>query len=646
MPPKLLAVTFLLSSALAAAQSGTAGVAVSERDFLGDMPVVLSVSRLSQPVDEAPGAVTVLDRQFIRNSGARDVVDLLRLVPGFQTTTSFESDAPLASYHGRSDDWANRIQVLVDGRSVYSGHLQGSAGLGLETLALDDIARIEVLRGSNSATYGARAFLGVINIISRDVHDVGSSASVSMGDNMVADVGASIGWGQPGAAYRLSVDSRGDQGLRVAYGSNRVSRVNAVASLDTGAGSELDMRAGAMGIDAGRGSADSPGNVARMRFLGSQFVQMDWRKPLDGDQDIQLSFSHTQNIHRDNFLYQSTDLVNGVNYFGALVEFGAQEVNDALTVLHTVVHTLQLRSVWGLELRREEVTSRSSFDTRNQVVSNFSRVFGSAEWRLQPDWVLNAGAMAEQSDIGGGTFSPRLMLNWHVVPGHTLRAGLSSAFRPPSAYEKYAAVRYYDANRANPFTTVQSTGALEPEKIHTRELGYNYNLPKRGLSGDVRFFDERIIDGIERPSGVSPEDYRNIENYSITGVEHQIQWKPASATQLFASQTWTQIAGAERFKTTHGAARYAASLMAVHTLSSGTTVSLMHQQSDDIGLMSGNDRLYSVGRTDVRIAKGFLLGKNKAEWAFTVQNLDVPSQDGDRKFLFERRAFVSLRVEH
>lgn len=645
MPSKLLPALLILASAMARAQSDSGASAVSERDFLGDVPVVLSVSRLAQPVDEAPGAVTVLDRQFIRNSGARDVVDLLRLVPGFQTTTSFETDAPLASYHGRSDDWANRIQVLVDGRSVYSGHLQGSAGLGLQTLALDDIARIEILRGSNSATYGARAFLGVINIISRDVRDVGSAASLTMGDNMVADAGASIGWGLPGATYRISVDSRGDDGLRAAYGRNRVSRVNAVASWDTGGGAELDMRAGGLGIDAGRGSADSPGNVQRMRFLGSQFVQMDWRKPLESDQDIQLSFSRTENTHRDTFRYQD-DGTFGVLYDGIPIDFSAREVNDALSLQHTIVHTLSLRTVWGAELRREQVSSHSSFDTREQVVSNFSRLFGSAEWRLQPDWVLNAGAMAEQSDMGGGTFSPRLMVNWHALPGHTLRAGVSSAFRPPSAYEKYAAVRYYDINGNSPITTVLSSGSLLPEKIYTRELGYNYNLSKRGISGDVRFFDERITDGIERPSGVSPGDYRNIENFSITGVEHQIQWRPTTATQLFATQTWTQIAGAERFKTTHGAARYAASLMAVHTLSSGTTLSLMHQQSDDIGLMSGSDRLYSMGRTDIRVAQPLRFGKRKAELAFVVQNVDQPYRDGDRKFFFDRRAFVSLRVDH
>ena len=92
----------------------------SELDYLTDMPVVLSASRLPQRLDETPGAVTVLDRDMIRLSGARDVADLMRLVPGFQTSSSFERIGPQASYHGAFTSYANHVQVLVDGRSVYS----------------------------------------------------------------------------------------------------------------------------------------------------------------------------------------------------------------------------------------------------------------------------------------------------------------------------------------------------------------------------------------------------------------------------------------------------------------------------------------------------------------------------------------------
>lgn len=641
-----LAILLTLLSPWVVAQS-TARQGVSEQDFLDEMPVVLSVSRLAQPLDETPGAVTVLDHNFIRMSGARDVADLLRLVPGFQTTTSFETDAPVASYHGRNDDWANRIQVLVDGRSVYSGHLQGSAGLGLQTLAMDDIERIEILRGSNSAAYGARAFLGVVNIVSRDVRETsGPRVRFTGGDNGVADAAASIGWGSTESAYRLSADSRGDMGLRSAYGVNRVSRVNVSAALSMDKGRELEMRAGSLGIDAGRGSVGSAGNAERSRFLGAQFVQADMHVPLGFDQDVQFTASHTENTHRDNFPYLST--AAGVNYYGIPIDFGAREVTQAMTLQHTARWSEQWRTVWGAELRREAITSPSSFDARGSVISNFQRLFGNAEWRLTPTVVLNSGAMLEQSELGGNTVSPRVMANWHVATGHTLRAGVSSAFRPPSAYEKYAAVRYYDVNGANPITTVLSSGQVGPEKIYSRELGYNLSLPWLGVSGDMRLFEERISDGIERPKKAQdsdPEDYRNIDNYRITGAEHQLQWKPSGSALVFLTQTWTDVAGAERFRVSHSAARYAMSLAGMYTTDAGYVWSMMHAQSEDIALMSDSKQLYTVARTDFRVAKPFRLGRSKAEISFVLQNVDQPYRDGDWKFRFDRRAFVSLQVE-
>jgi iron complex outermembrane receptor protein len=160
-------------------------VAVSEGDFLNDMPMVLSVSRLSQRLDEAPGAVTVIDREMIRLSGARDVAELLRWVPGFQVTSSFEADTPTAYYHGAFNEFTSRMQVLIDGRTAYSTYLSGSVGLGLLSVAMEDIERIEVLRGSNSAAYGARAFLGVINIITRlPVESYGWALSAKAGENL------------------------------------------------------------------------------------------------------------------------------------------------------------------------------------------------------------------------------------------------------------------------------------------------------------------------------------------------------------------------------------------------------------------------------------------------------------------------------
>ncbi|OYY79095.1 MAG: hypothetical protein B7Y33_05045, partial [Hydrogenophilales bacterium 16-62-9] len=85
------------------------------------MPVVLSASRLSQPVNEAPAAVTIIDQEMIRASGFRDIPELMRLVPGF-TVAYTRDNTWAAGYHGLGDAYSRRFQVLVDGRSIYSPH--------------------------------------------------------------------------------------------------------------------------------------------------------------------------------------------------------------------------------------------------------------------------------------------------------------------------------------------------------------------------------------------------------------------------------------------------------------------------------------------------------------------------------------------
>ncbi len=635
--------------------------ALSESDFLADMPVVLSVSRLAQRLDETPGAMTLLDRQFIRMSGARDVADLLRLVPGFQSTNSFETDAPMVTYHGRTNDWANRIQVLVDGRSVYSSYFQGSTGQGLQTLAIDDIERIEILRGSNSAAYGARAFLGVINIVSRDPLDTaGGAASVAAGGNGMGDAGGRIGWGDPSAMYRISADTRGDEGLRGQYGNNRINRVNFSSHFALDAGDDLDIRAGAVNVEAGRGSIDSDsiGNPARKDFMGSRFLQADWRRKISADHDLALTLSHTQSTYRDNFPYLNPNPYLAP-YYGITISYDGQARYDVLTLQSTTRHSNELRSVWGVELRQEQIESRALFDDRGQVTTNFERLFGNAEWRVTPTVLLNAGAMLENNDIDGSSVSPRLYLNWQPVEGHTLRAGVTQAFRPPGATEKYGLVRYYDRQGANPLTYAAMSGNVGSEHIQSSELGYYLNLAAYKLSADVRVFHEQIRDGIYCSVDL-PYDCTNKDDYSIKGLEYQVQWKPGAATQVFWSQTWTDISGLpvvlplssnlqrHQFYVMTAAPSSAGSLAVMHTFASGVSLTLTHNFASDGGAHSGENRgeLHATQRTDLRLAKAMQWGRTRGEIALTVQNLDLPYQDGSASFYFDRRAFVTLRLEN
>ena len=89
----------------------------SETDYYQELPVVLSSSRLSQPLSEAPNAMTVIDRKMITASGFRSIADLFKLVPGMYVSY-YKGSQPIVSYHGSTDQYTRRMQVLIDGRSV------------------------------------------------------------------------------------------------------------------------------------------------------------------------------------------------------------------------------------------------------------------------------------------------------------------------------------------------------------------------------------------------------------------------------------------------------------------------------------------------------------------------------------------------
>ena len=649
---------------------------VTEKDFLSEVPMVLSVSRLPQRLDETPGAVTILDRDMIRLSGARDVADLLRLVPGFQTSSSSIGGAPLASYHGGFDDYSARMQVLVDGRSVYSAYLGGGTGPGLQTVALVDIERIEVLRGSNSAAYGARAMLGVINIVTRHTLDtLGMQAELSGGENGIRDSQGRLGWGTEDASYRLTADRRADDGLIGANGNNHTSRVNFRADLRSPANDDIQVRVGGLTIDSNKGYLNFPEDPVRGRTFESGYGQFDWRRSLGSDEDLSVSFSHMEESYQEAYPFSLISLKNevaalndhGIPEWVALknqvagmgdsvaIGFGGHSSSDNLSVQHTFRYGSDLRVVWGGEFRHEQVTSQALFNTDSAFVTDFSRLFANAEWQLARNLVLNAGSMFEYSSVSGESLAPRVMLNWRVVEGQTLRAGVSKAYRPPSAFEQFSNTRY-SSNGVLLKVVSMAKGNVQSESVLAREIGYLADFPKLNLNLDVRAFHEQIGGFIrsntyalttEAPLFPSaPYDYRNNEDFSIQGLEYQMKWRPWRDAQFIFNQAYIDINSADP-----GSAMAAPELVSSMTyfqkLPGGIDLSLMHLDSGTKVLQGAgaNDKL-AMTRTDLRLGFPLRFGRNRGELALVVQNLGTPYQDFQKNFYFERRAFVTLRVEN
>lgn len=658
----LLSLSLAFQVSLQAAEQPLDGL--SEKDFLSDMPVILSVSRLPQRLDDTPGAVTILDRDMIRRSGARDVADLLRLVPGFQTSNSFEGVAPLASYHGGFDGFSNRIQLLIDGRSAYSSYFIGNVAPGMQAVALQDIERIEVLRGSNSAAYGARAVLGVINIVTRHTGDtVGTRASVTAGENRIRDAYARVGWGQEGATYRLAMDRRGDRGLAGELGASERDNFNFRADLSPDASTLVQLRAGGMQINSGRGIPNDAGNPRRDSFFSSQYVQLDWSRSLGQDSDLSMTASRTQELYRDSFPIFLKQLrpgrlrpgLNPALIFGAndtvTAGFGGTASNDTVSVQHTFRANPELRVVWGGELRRERVQSPPLYGSGKVFETDFTRMFGNAEWRMRPDLVLNAGAMAEKSSDSGNSLAPRLMLNWHVAPGHTLRAGVTRGERPPSALEKNTSITYVLKSSIFPippipFKFARPSPDLQPETVTARELGYFADMPSLGLGLDVRVFSEQMSGFVTQVEEGVTRSYVNGPQFSIRGLEYQLKWRPWSGASVGFNQALIDI-GSPIAGESNAAPSHATTLMFTQKLPRDVELTLIHQQSSQATFQAGSEiNEQGIKRTDLRLGVPLRWGANRGELAFVVQNVGAPYQDYRPIFSFERRAYLTLSFEH
>ena len=507
----------------------------SESGFFEDLPVVLSASRLPQPLSEAPAAVTVLDRDFIRSTGYRDIGRLFRLVPGF-TVIQDRGHTTSLSYHGLAASFAsNKMQVLIDGRSVYSNFLAGGVDWGGLPITIDEIERIEIVRGSISATYGANAFLGVVNIITRHSAEDGGAMLSVLGGNLgqldgAARVGASFG----DLSLRVSAVHMEDDGFKTVSDDRRNSVATLRADYRLSSRSEITVSAGVNSSLRGLGYATDPSNGTRDLDSLQEFVHLRWRYTPDSDEEWTAGYYHNTERGRE------LQLVPILPAPFTTVDNGRVAHRDNLDFQHYFRPLRNLRLLWGGEARREEVSGDSFFSGEPGRTTSVGRVFANAEWRVVDPLLINLGGLYEKFEQQSARFAPRLFANWQIVPGHTLRGGVLRAYREPSLWEQKGTVEF------GPFVAIESQGRLEPERIVTQEIGYLGMLPFLSSLLDVRVYRERINDLVVlQPRTNLPRLLVNQrDEVRIRGIEWQWKARPTASTDLIWSHALTRIESA------------------------------------------------------------------------------------------------------
>src|SRR5581483_12025262 len=199
-------VTIAMAAAAALTASATA-VAQTRGDLAGAaiedlMNIeITSAARKEQPANAVPAAVYVITSDAIRRSGLTTVPELLRLAPGVDVA-QINSNSWAVTIRGFNDRWANKLLVLIDGRSIYTRTYAG-VDWSMQDLPVDDIDRIEVIRGPAASTWGANAVNGVINVITKSAADTqGTFVSLGSGRIDQGSAAARYGGATDHASYR------------------------------------------------------------------------------------------------------------------------------------------------------------------------------------------------------------------------------------------------------------------------------------------------------------------------------------------------------------------------------------------------------------------------------------------------------------
>ncbi len=612
-----------------------ADVPLSESAYLDDMPVVLTVSRLPQRVDEAPAAVTVIDRQMIKDSGAWDLSEVFRLVPGmvvsYHSTRAYTMDSTV-SYHGLSDPYARYMQVLVDGRSIYSP-LYGGVLWSDIPLALDDIERIEVTRGPNAASYGANSFMGVINIITRHTADTqGKMVSLSTGRNREETI-ARYGGRSGDLSYRLTAGFRNDQGenqlmrqpLSTAdrwnwnkFDDRKIRLFTFRADYQLNATNELGFQFGYNG--GSRQEGDAGELYPYWKTTDNHFAQLNWRRSLAGGGELSVQYYHSYESSYGTY----TDNTSSTN-----MDVIAQRHD--LEAQHTFSPSQTTRLVWGGSVRYDKVYAPGyhypdfaqsvQFDKFKLQSFHLGRLFGNLEWRARPSLIFNVGAMMEDNSYTGTDITPRVAANWHFLPGHTLRVSRSEATRTPTDFEKV---------RADPFIALGLVNQrLKSERVRSTEIGYLGKLANLDL--DFRLFRDEFSDLIVENGDSVANGYLNPGSATVKGFETQLKWDVGPRTRLIYSLSHGKVKSLDmdNIPYTNSMPTNNQSLMLTHRFGSGWSASLMGYQMGEVHFPEtdsgpNDNRRYFIDtyrRWDGRVAYRFQTGKGNGELALTLQNL-------------------------
>jgi len=553
---------------IALALSGTALAQTIEEEDLalvyGDKSFVTIATGTRVATARAPAVATVISAEDIKALGATDLDEVLETVPGLHVARSTQAFSPVYTVRGVFHDKNPQVLMLVNGIPLTVSFL-GNRGVVWGGLPLENVARIEVIRGTGSAVYGADAFSGVINIITKTAAEIdGTRFGVRAGSFDSRDAWLLHG-GKLGAigvaAYLRAGTTDGakstiaaDAATAFGFPSHAPGPLNTArdaidGSLDL-AYDKWRLRFGYserdnVGSGTGIANALDPTGRSYSERLTADLTYHDRNFARDWDVSLQASYMHYKEFSDLVLFPAGTNWGTGAFADGMIGNPDKWERHGRIDFSALYGGFEKHRVRLGLGMAKDEIYKTAESKNFLPGVFPFTPIgtgsfadvtdvsdtapflwphkrtvrywFVQDEWNFAQDWTLTAGLRHDTYSDFGGTTNPRLALVWDAAYNLTARLMYGTAFRAPSFTEMYVANN--PAQIGNP--------DVVPEKMRTVEAALSWQpLPKLQLGLNV--FRYRMQDIIQLV-GINVQ---NTGEQTGTGYELEATWEAARNLRL------------------------------------------------------------------------------------------------------------------